>query len=401
MRRSLTFATAVILCLGAGFPLVAPAVPQDVAGKVAEPAPFTPAKAPVGEEVPVALLVDMHSGQVLFSREADRLFIPASVTKVMTAYTAFQLADKGDLPLDRHFLVSQQLEDEWSGEGSSMFLKAGDRPTIDELLMGATTVSGNDACVALAMASTGSLDGWLDLMNANARALGMKDTHFGSPNGFPDSGSTYTSANDLVRLATAIISDHPAYYDRYFGNHGFRWNNITQANHDPLSGKVEGADGLKTGYTNEAGYTFVGSAERGGRRLVMVIAGAPSASERDKTARDLIEWGFADFTTTRLLAAGQVVANAQIQVGAQDSVALVAAHDVLASLPAHSTAPMRANVTYRGPIAAPVKVGDQLASLHVKIGDQPGFEVPLVAARSVEEAGLFRRIAAGLRRLTT
>jgi len=388
------------MCLGFGVVSGAPAIPQEILTETVAPA-HRAKDAPVGEEIPVALLVDMSSGQILFAREADRRFIPASVTKVMTAYTAFQLSEKGELPLDRHFLVSQQLEDEWSGEGSSMFLKAGDRPTIDELIMGATTVSGNDACVALAMASTGTLDGWLDLMNANARALGMKNTHFGSPNGFPDGGSTYTSANDLVRLATATIRDYPSYYDRYFGNHGFRWNNITQANHDPISGKVEGADGLKTGYTNEAGYTFVGSAEREGRRLILVIAGAPSAHQRDRTARDLIEWGFDAFTTTRLLTEGQVIANARIQVGAQDMVPLVAANDVMASLPANSAAPVRASVTYRGPVSAPVTAGDELATLHVTIGDQPGFDVPLVAARKVEPAGPLRRIAAGLRRLTT
>lgn len=281
-----------------------------------------------------------------------------------------------------------------------MFLKAGDRPTIDELLMGATTVSGNDASVALAQASVGTLDAWLELMNDNARALGMKNTHFGSPNGFPDGGSTYTSAEDLVHLASAIIRKYPAYYDRYFGNHGFRWNNITQANHDPLTGKVEGADGLKTGYTNEAGYTFVGSAEREGRRLIVVIAGAPTGRERDTTARALVEWGFAAFAPARLFAEGQQVATAQVQLGAVDTLTLVADHDVMASLPA-APGPVEAKVTYRGPLSAPIKAGQEVAALDVTIGEQPAFTVPLVAGRDVAEAGLLRRIVAGLRGLAS
>lgn len=282
-----------------------------------------------------------------------------------------------------------------------MFLKAGDRPTISDLLMGATTVSGNDASVALALASVGSLDGWLERMNENARTLGMKNTHFGSPNGYPDGGSTYTTANDMVRLATAIIEQHPALYERYFGNHGFRWNNITQANHDPISGRVEGADGLKTGFTNEAGYTFVGSAEREGRRLILVLAGSPTARERDQTARELIEWGFDAFAPARLLAGGQLVANAEIQLGAADSVPLVPVGDVVANLPAGPPAALRAHVTYRGPISAPVTAGDELATLHVAIDGQPPFEVPLMAGESVGEAGLFRRIAAGMRSLAS
>jgi len=402
LRPLPVIASTAILSLGAGL-LTAdlradPVIPVEALGK-AQTAALT--AVPVPAEIPIALLVDMSSGQVLFAREPDRRFIPASVTKVMTAYTAFQLVESGDLPLERPFLVSQQLEDEWSGEGSSMFLKAGDRPTIDQLLMGATTVSGNDASVALAMASTGTLDGWLKLMNANARELGMKNTHFGSPNGFPDGGTTYTSAADLVQLASAIIRDYPAYYGRYFGNHGFRWNNITQANHDPLTGKVEGADGLKTGFTNEAGYTFVGSAEREGRRLIVVIAGSPTARERDKAARELIEWGFAEFAPARLLAEGQPVSNATVQLGAEDSVALVADHDVMASLPASSSMPIHAHVTYRGPVTAPIAAGQEIATLHVTIGDQPGFEVPLVAERDVAKAGLLRRIAAGLSGLTS
>jgi D-alanyl-D-alanine carboxypeptidase (penicillin-binding protein 5/6) len=372
----------------------APAMPLD------DPAPpaerVSSGAAPVAPEIPVVLLVDLSSGQTLFSREADRRFVPASVTKVMTAYSAFRLIEDGKLSPSTPVMVSQEVAELWSGEGSSMFLKAGDRVTVGELLLGVTTVSANDASVVLALTAAGTQEDWLELMNANAAELGMRDTHFGTPNGWPDEGRTYTSARDLAVLAEALTTRFPGLYRRYFGHRGMSYRDITQANHDPITGVVEGADGMKTGFTRESGYNFLGSAERGGRRLVMVIAGAPTPFSRNKTARDLMRWGFDAFETRVILPAEIPVGRARVQNGAEDSVALETEGEVLASVPPGNADAALLTVRYRGPIEAPVAKGQQVAFLRVTIPGQTPHDVPLVAAEAVPEANPLQRLVNGL-----
>jgi len=373
-RKFLALATAA-LCLAAS-----PAAPAS-----------TPA--PVPQDIPVALLVDLSTGQTLYAREENRRFVPASVTKVMTAYTAFKLIDEGELRPEMRFEYSQELEDEWYAEGSNMFLRAGEQPTVGQLLLGITTVSGNDASVALAIAATGSLESWLALMNANAAELGMRDTHFGSPNGYPDGGQTYTSARDLALLGEAITQDYPGLYARYFGHRSLRWRNIAQENHDPVTGRVDGADGLKTGYTREAGFTFLGSAERDGRRLVEVLAGAPDSDTRDNAARALLEWGFDAFRQEMIVPARTTLGSAQVQNGASASVALRTPQAVVAALPVGADETRwTMEIVYRGPVQAPVIVGDRIARLRLSVDGEVAMEVPLEAADSVPEANVAQRI---------
>ena len=362
-------------------------------GLVMLAAPAT-ARAPVPDEIPIAMLVDVTSGQTLFAREEDRRFVPASVTKVMTAYTAFELVAADRLRLDMPFLYTTQLEDEWYNEGSNMFLLAGERPTIAQLLLGITTVSGNDASAAMAVAATGSLEEWLRLMNENARDLGMRNTHFGSPNGFPDGGQTYTTASDLVLLGTAVTQNHPGLYRQFFGHRSFRWRDITQGNHDPVTGYVDGADGLKTGYTNEAGFTFLGSAERDGQRLMVVIAGAPSDPLRDRASRALLEWGFDAFDRRTLFQAKTLVGTAEVQDGASREVGLRLPRELAVSVPEGSgSRDWTTQVIYRGPLAAPIAQGDTVARLRVMRGDETLLEMPLEAAADVPEANALQRIA--------
>lgn len=353
------------------------------------------ASAPVPPEIPVALLVDLSTGQQLYAREADRRFVPASVVKVMTAYTAFRLISEGKLSLDRQVEITEELAREWSGKGSSMFLKAGERPRVAELLLGITTVSGNDASMALAISAAGSLESWLALMNGNAAALGMRNTHFGSPNGFPDEGRTFTSAHDLALLGKAIVTRHPALYRQFFGHRTFTWGNRTQENHDPVTGVVPGADGMKTGFTSEAGFTFLGSAERNGRRLVMVLAGAPTAQVRDTSARAMLEWGFANFAVRRLATARTRVGEAMVQDGTASKVGLVAAKDIRLAFPRDGSAKVRYTIRYLGPIRAPVREGQQVAALIVALDGEEVLEVPLLAEEGVSQAGFFRRIING------
>ncbi|MEO6040988.1 MAG: D-alanyl-D-alanine carboxypeptidase family protein [Croceibacterium sp.] len=353
--------------------------------------------APVPSDVPVALLVDLSSGQTLYSRDPDRRFVPASVTKVMSAYTAFKLIGEGKLSPDTQLVVSQEIDDMWSGEGSSMFLKAGDRVTVGQLILGITTVSGNDAAVMLGTSSTGSLDKWLALMNRNAAELGMRNTHFGTPNGWMDDGRTYTSARDLTVLADALITRYGGLYHRYFGHRRMSYNNIAQVNHDPVTGIVDGADGIKTGYTRQAGYNVLGSAQRGARRLVVVVAGAPTPTARNRTARDLLEWGFAAFQSRELLPGEAPVGLARVQDGSALEVGLRTAVPVLASMP-QGQAPRTPTleVRYRGPIEAPIMAGQPIATLHISIPGQQPNEIPLLAAAAVAKANWLQRLRNGL-----
>jgi D-alanyl-D-alanine carboxypeptidase (penicillin-binding protein 5/6) len=370
------------------------------AGSAAAPAGLEPETAtgasPVDPEIPVALLVDLSTGQTLFSREPDRRFVPASVTKVMSVYTAFDLVDRGKLSLDRVVTIDKHVADEWGGEGSTLFLKEGDRLTVGQLLLGVTTVSANDGAVALAKAAAGSVDNWLVLMNENAAQLGMHDSHFGRPNGYMDEGRTYTSARDLVRLTEALTTRFPDLYKRFIGHHGMSYHGITQNNHDPITGVVPGADGIKTGYTEQAGYNFLGSAERGGRRLAMVIAGAPSPAIRNKSSRQLIEWGFRNFSSRELLPKGIAVGDAMVQNGSATSVALATEAPVFANLPVGQDADARLSLRYRGPIEAPIRRGEEVATLRIAIARQEPHDVPLVAAADVRQANAWQRLRNGV-----
>ena len=352
--------------------------------------------APVPAEIPVALLVDLSSHQILFAREAGRRFMPASVTKVMTAYTAIKLIAQGKLKPSRQVEISKELADKWSGEGSSMYLLAGERPTIEQLLLGATTVSGNDATVAIGTAVTGSVAGWTALMNANAADLGMDQSYFGSPNGFPDEGHTFSTAHDLALLGEALVTRYPELYHHYIGHRTMTWRGFTQTNHDPVTGRVIGADGMKTGFTNEAGYTFLGTAERDGRRLIVVLAGAPNHQLRDAAARQLLEWGFARFGSRPIFPPGTIVGSARVQEGTVRSVALRTPVEIGVTSPAGRHLVPKLSILYRGPLEAPIAKGEAVARLRVETPGLRPVEIPLHAAEEVPKAGPLHRLINGL-----
>ena len=351
---------------------------------------------PTAQEVPIALLADLGSGQILDARDPDRRFVPASVTKVMTTFLAFELIGEGKLKPGQVFTVSHDAFREWARKGSSMYLADGQRVTVDQLLHGITTVSANDGCVVLAMGAAGSVDKWVALMNAKAREIGMTDSHFGTPNGWMDDGRTYVSARDLFRLSRAMIARHPELYHRYIGHPNFSFNGIEQANHDPMIGKVLGADGIKTGYTRQAGYNYLGSAMRDGRRLVMVLAGTDRPAVRARAARAYMEWGFTHFATRKLFPAGKPIARAEVQDGAVTSVPLVAASPVVLSLE-HGTNPdISLTIRYKGPLKAPFRAGAEVAEMEISIAGQPPFRTPLVTGESVTRANWWQRLRNGL-----
>lgn len=348
------------------------------------------------EGAPIALMIDLGSGRVLFAREEDRRFMPASLTKLMTLYTAFELIDEGKLSLAQRMPVRDETFKAWSGKGSSMFVPRGTAITVDTLLHAIDTVSANDGCVVLAEGAAGSVPAFTALMNEKARELGMNDSHWNTPNGWMDEGRTYTSARDLATLARAIITRHPEMYRRYFSQPSFTFNGITQSNRNPILGAVDGADGLKTGFTNEAGYGFVGSAERNGRRIVMVIGGTESGAARKAIARDFINWGFDDWQASMLYGAGQEVASVAVQGGAERSVMLNAQRPVFVTVPQGQSADAKVSVRYLGPARAPLHKGDQIATLQIATADGAVGSVPLVAADDVAAANWWQRLRNGL-----
>lgn len=355
------------------------------------------AAAPVLSDVPVLLLVDGGSGQRLYARQEALSFVPASVTKVMTAYTAFELMRAGKLKADQHFTVSDRAFAAWHMQGTSMWLRAGEKVPVDALLRGITTVSANDGAAVLAEGAGGSIAGWASLMNDQARNLGMLDSRFATPNGWPDNGATYVSARDLVTLGQAMVTRHPDQYRRYFGQRTFTWSGVTQTNRDPLTGVVVGADGIKTGHTNEAGYNLLGSAERNGRRLFVVVAGARSEAERARAGRVLLEWGFADWVSRPLFASGAVIGTARVQDGAARNVKVAAQSPVSIAIPKdRQNQSYSLIIRYDGPLIAPIAKGQRIARLEVRGEGIPQSDVPLHAAEAVGRAGPLDRLWNGL-----
>ena len=349
---------------------------------------------------PVAYLKDLSSGSVLYAKDADRRMPPASMAKMMTVYVAFDLIRRGELSLDRKLTVQPETWRRWHGPsaGSTMFLSPGEQVSVRDLLFGIVVLSGNDACVVLAEGISGTEPAFTELMNRAARKLGMRNSHFGTSNGWPDEGVTYVTARDLATLAEATIEQFPELYQTFYSRREFTWGktmggaDITQANRDPLLGNVDGADGLKTGHTEEAGYGFTGSAQQNGRRLVMVVSGLGSMADRREQSIAFMNWGFRAWQSRKLFPKGKRIETARVQMGAEDEVGIVAPRDLAITIPAGLGSDVRTSVIYDGPIKAPIKAGQHIANLVVRTPDTPPQTLPLVAEKSVDEAGFFRRI---------
>ena len=348
-----------------------------------------------GIDAPVAYLLDADNGQVLCARGADTRFVPASVTKVMTLYTAFELISAGRLAPYQTITVSPEAWLEWRGKGSTMFLNAEENVIVADLLTGIANVSANDASYVLAEGTAGSLAAWTALMNAEARSIGMTQSHFATPNGWPDEGRTFTTARDLATLAGALLRDHPEKVARYIGKPGFTYRGITQPNQDPMIGRVKGADGIKTGYTNEAGFTYLGTAKRAGQRLIVVVAGGKRKSERARLATGLVEWGFSAFERRALYAKGAPVGSARVQDGAARRVELVPERDVIVNVPKGAGSQLRVTIQYDGPLRAPIASGEHVATLVIEAPDMEPARIPLLANDPVAKAGAFARIFNG------
>jgi serine-type D-Ala-D-Ala carboxypeptidase (penicillin-binding protein 5/6) len=361
--------------------------------------PLGAAPLPFESQARIAYLVDASSGVVLLDKDSNKRIPTASMAKMMTAYVAFEAIKSKRIDPAQQFTVNATTWQLWNNRGSSMFLKANERVSAEDLLHGILTLSGNDASVVLAEGMSGGEKAFADEMNKAALNLKMADSNFATANGWPDGGATYSSARDLTALALEIINSHPELFKAYFGQRSFRWNNITQPNRNPLLGVVEGADGMKTGHSDEAGYCLVGTAERNGRRLVMVIAGLPSMEARVSEARALMQWGFDNWKDVPLYEPGQGVATLPTQMGASPELRAIAPRKLSMLIAKGSSAKPKLSVRYKGPIKAPVKKGAEIAQLIVHYPDGMKREFPLVAANDLAEANFFERAWNGLRGL--
>lgn len=363
---------------------------------------------PFQTEARVAYMVDLSSNAVLYARDADRRMPPASMAKMMTTHVAFGLIERGELSPEKMCTVRPETWRRWHGPaaGSTMFLSAGEQVSVRNLLHGIVTLSGNDATVVLAECISGTEAAFVALMNRESDQLGLRNSHWGNPVGWPDNGVTYTTARDLATLAVATLRHHPRLYREYYGVREFTWGRtlgsnapITQGNRNPLLGRIAGADGLKTGHTEEAGFGFTGSAEQNGRRLVMVVAGLTSFNQRIEESVRFMDWGFRAWQSRPLLRQGERVGEAQVQLGGQATVGLVAPRPLAVTYPAGLGRNIRARIVYQGPIRAPIAQGQHVADLVVQVDDLPAQVTPLVAETAIGEAGFFGRIWAGLKGL--
>lgn len=343
-----------------------------------------------------AMVVDMSSGAVLLEKNVDVALPPASMSKLMTLNMVFEALQQGRLSLDEKFRVSVKA---WQMGGSKMFVREGDRIRIEDLIRGVIIHSGNDACVVLAEGLAGSEEAFAQRMTERARELGMEKSTFVNSTGWPHPDHRM-SARDLIFLTERMIEGFPEYY-HYFAETEFTWDKVTQKNRNPLLYLDIGADGLKTGHTEEAGYGLVGSAERNGRRIAFIVSGLDSTRARSVESERLTTWAFREFKTGKIANAGQIVGEAAVWIGADDTVPLAPRDDVIATAPFGELGEMKVSVRYDGPIEAPIALGQPIAELVVESPGMPPVSTPLVAAAAVERGGLISRVTAALTTLTS
>jgi D-alanyl-D-alanine carboxypeptidase (penicillin-binding protein 5/6) len=340
-----------------------------------------------------AFMKDLSSGTILYSKDADTRMPPASMGKMMSVYVAFQMIKRGEARLEQPIMVRPETWTKWHSQGSTMFLSVNEQVSVDNLLHGIVTLSGNDACVVLAEGLGGTEENYVALMNRAAKKIGLRNSHFANTNGWPDANE-YVTARDLALIAEATIRDFPDLYKRYYATEKFTWGKtlgkgeaITQPNRNPLLGKISGADGLKTGHTEEAGYGFTGSAIQNGRRIVMVLAGLGSFNERIAASVDFMNWGFNAWTAVPVLKAGQVAGKAKLSGGVENEVTLVAPRDLYVTVPRGTGSERKTQVVAMAGIAAPVLKGQKIGELVVSVKGLPDTRLPLVAGAAVEKAG--------------
>jgi len=331
-----------------------------------------------------AFLVDSRSGKAYYDKRADELMAPASMSKIMTMIVVFEMLKKGVLSEDDEFEISVNA---WKKGGapsgsSTMYAKPGERIRLGTLIRAVIIASANDAAIAIAEGIAGSEDAFAELMNKRARELGLKKSTFANATGLPDPRHRMT-ARELAQLTRYLIEVFPEYY-KIFSEREFEWNGIKQYNRDPLLGQYPGADGVKTGHTKESGYGMVASAVRDGRRLIAVLNGMKSKRERAAETRKILDWGFRQFRPVVLYGPGETVGRARVWGGVKDGVPLVARDTIQTRLSDEERRVAEAELVYRGPLRAPVRRGDKVGLLRIRVDGRTVVTFPLYAGETVE-----------------
>ena len=344
-----------------------------------------------------AWVYDVATGTVLMEKNADEALPPASMSKLMTVYMLFEALEEGRLQLDTRLPVSTKAR---QMQGSTMFLNEQDRPTVAELIKGIIVLSGNDACVVVAEGLAGTEAAFARQMTERGKALGLTNSTFANASGWPDPRHRM-SVHDLGVLAQHLIQDFPEYY-KNFAIEEWRFDNRAPANRhnrNPLLGLGIGADGLKTGHTQEAGYGLVGSAIQGDRRIIFVISGLPSDKARAEEAERIVNWAYRQFTMKTIIPKGEIVAQAPVWLGSSGKVGLTTEDGVKVLIPAGSQSGVTAEAVFKGPIEAPIAAGDRLGDLVVNIPGAGQSRLPLIAATEISRAGVLGRLQSAAFRL--
>ena len=350
-------------------------------------------------EAPTAILIEASSGSVLFEKNADELRAPSSMMKLMTVEVVFHAIKQGDVKLTDEYTVS---ENAWRkggapAGGSTMFAALHSKISVDDLLHGAIIQSGNDACMVLAEGLAGNETAFAEMMTKRARELGLTQSTFANSNGLPNPGNKMT-VRELAKLARHIIQTYPEFYP-LFGEREFTWNKIRQPNRNPLLTALEGADGLKTGYTKEGGYGMVGSAVQNGTRLIVVINGLEDPEDRASEAKKMLEWGFRNFETRTLFAAQQPIGYARVFGGDSRSVQLASPEPIRVMVQKNGNDKLIARMVYNGPVRAPIETGQPVGVVKVWRGANIAVEAPLYAAEPVGKGSTMRRAIDGVSEL--
>ena len=338
-----------------------------------------------------AILIDDETGAILLEKRSDDLMPPASMSKLMTVYMVFERLGDGSLNLDDTMRVSEKA---WKMGGSKMFVGVDTRVTVEDLLRGVIVQSGNDASIVLAEGLASSEEAFAREMTERGREIGLTDSVFTNSTGWPDPDHVMTS-RDLAILAGRMIHDYPQYY-HYFAETSFTYNKIKQGNRNPLVYRDAGADGLKTGHTDASGFGLVASAQRNGRRLILVVNGLDSVSARSREAERLLDFGFREFKNYELFGESETVDVAPVWLGEEDSVPLVLDEPLTVTMPRKARRNMKVAVEIDGQIPAPIKKGDQVAKLVITAPDSEVIERPLFAAQDVDRRGLIGRVTAAI-----
>ncbi|RAU22614.1 D-alanyl-D-alanine carboxypeptidase [Paramagnetospirillum kuznetsovii] len=346
-----------------------------------------------------AVIIDFASGAVLMEKNADELMVPSSMSKLMTVYMVFDKLKSGAWkPGDRLPVSETAWKKHYKSGGSLMFLPINSTASVDELLKGVVIQSGNDACSVLAEAHSGSEEAFAEEETRKSRQLGLTKSVFKNASGWPEPGHVMT-ARDLSVLARHLIGDFPDYYP-LFSQMEFTFNGIKQGNRNPLLYNTPGADGLKTGHTEEAGYGLTASIKRGARRIIIVLNGMSSMKERGEEAQRLAEWAFREWETYPLFKAGEVVVpDAEVWLGEAETVALAAKGDLEVSMQRRNRLDMKVSTVFTGPLPAPIKAGAELGKIVVTAPGMAPVEMPLVAVGNVEKLGFGGRVSAAIRRI--